>query len=65
MGGTVHPTPEERADWKEMSIMKSVILGLIAVAGVAAALPAAAQTPQNLTPATVDARAAHNWDEAH
>jgi Ni/Co efflux regulator RcnB len=35
--------------------MKSLILGLIAVAGVAAALPAAAQTAA----ATVDARAQH------
>jgi hypothetical protein len=38
--------------------MKSVILGLIAVAGIATALPAVAQTTA-MTPATVDARAAH------
>jgi hypothetical protein len=37
--------------------MKSLILGLIAAAGVAAALPAAAQTAP--VPATVDARAQH------
>ena len=39
--------------------MKSVILGLIAAAGLAAALPAAAQTAPVATPATVDARAQH------